>query len=310
MNKFKLIILLIFLFSCSSEPEIDPNSMDSIEILDSSLLNPANYLVSEQIIFPTEEDLNKTVIIAVHGYSATTFEWDELRTYISENQINNVLISQVLLGGHGRSYEDFKASSYHDWQQSIKDEYDKLTNRGFKNITLVGSSTGCPLILDLFNSGYFGDNVKACFLIDPIIIPSAKLLSIVNVAGPLLGYVEIDLDKGEEKYWYRYRPYQTLKELNNLIIKVRKQLEDDLNIGNVYMKVFKSLKDNAADPVSAVLLHKGIKSNSGKIDVEMIDSDIHVFTRLNLRPKVSEKDRQNQIKAFQEILTYHLGYEN
>lgn len=301
MKKIIYIFSILLILSCSSDPEIDPNLLDSVEILDSSLLNPENYLVSAKYPNPTEEVKNKRVIIAVHGFSASTFEWDELREFIEDSKSESVLLSQVLLGGHGRSYEDFKASSYEDWQESIKTEYDKLIALGFTDIILVGSSTGCPLILDLLNIKYFGKELKEVFLIDPIIVPSDKMLSIVGVAGPILGYVESDLSAGEKKYWYKYRPYQTLEELNSLIIKVRKQLEDNLTIGDVKMTVYKSLKDDAADPVSAVLLYKGVKTNYGKINVEMIDSDLHVFTRLDLRPNVSPKDFYNQSKVFSAI---------
>jgi carboxylesterase len=40
------------------------------------------------------------------------------------------------------------------------------------------------------------------------------------------------------------------------------------------------IKDPTADAVSAVLIYKGLKnSDRSKIDVEMIDSDLHVVTR-------------------------------
>ena len=86
MNKLILSIRIHFLwifftifFACSPEPEVEDGILDSVEIVDPSLLNPEKYLVSAQISNPTNEDLNKPVIIAVHGYSASTFEWSELR---------------------------------------------------------------------------------------------------------------------------------------------------------------------------------------------------------------------------------------
>lgn len=303
MIKISINLLIIFLLTSCSDPDIEEGILDSVEIVDASILNPENYHLSSKIPSPTNDDLNTPVIIAVHGFSASTFEWDELKKYINDNNLSDeVYISQVLLGGHGRSFKDFKASSYHDWQQSIRDEYNKLSEMGYTNITLIGSSTGCPLITDLLDKNFFKENLKNIFFIDPIIIPSDKMLGLVGLIGPIIGYVESDLDDGEEKYWYKYRPHETLKELNTLIIKVRKQLEDGININKKYLKVFKSLKDDAADPVSAVLLYKGMKTNSGEIDVEMIDSDIHVYTRLDLRPKVSEKDILNQQNTFLEII--------
>jgi carboxylesterase len=69
------------------------------------------------------------------------------------------------------------------------------------------------------------------------------------------------------------------------------------------LKVYKSEKDETADPVSAVLIYKGLKTaEDNRIDVEMIDSELHVFTRLDLRTSVSQKDRDNQRRVFDEIL--------
>jgi carboxylesterase len=60
--------------------------------------------------------LDKHIILAVHGYSASTFEWQEF------GQLRLLpRISQVLLDGHGRDYESFKASTWQDWSSSIKE---------------------------------------------------------------------------------------------------------------------------------------------------------------------------------------------
>jgi carboxylesterase len=50
-------------------------------------------------------------------------------------------ISQVLLGGHGRDYQTFKASNWQGWRSSITEEYEKIA-LGYTNISMVGSSTG------------------------------------------------------------------------------------------------------------------------------------------------------------------------
>lgn len=85
---------------------------------------------------------------------------------------------------------------------------------------------------------------------------------------------------------------------------MRKQLENGIQLpSNCSLKVYKSIKDPTADPVSAVLIYKGLKTSTGApITVQMIDSDLHVFTRLNLRQSVSQKDRANQISAFEDFV--------
>ena len=73
---------------------------------------------------------------------------------------------------------------------------------------------------------------------------------------------------------------------------------------DIYLKVYKSIRDPTADPVSAVLIYNGIQtSTDARIDLDLVNSDLHVFTRLNLVPNVTALDRQNQIDAFTDITT-------
>jgi len=96
-----------------------------------------------------------------------------------------------------------------------------------------------------------------------------------------------------------------LQQLQQLLNVVRTQLQSGFSVPqNIYLKVYKSKKDPTADPVSAVLIYNGLKtSGGGPIDVEMINSSLHVFTRLNLVPNVSSADRANQANAFNYIVT-------
>jgi carboxylesterase len=209
MNTKKIILfftLAIFVFSCGKSPDIDNSTMlDGDQIFDASIYHPENYLASIYLANPTTQQLNTPVIIAAHGYSATTFEWDELRTLA--NIDTTFYVSQVLLGGHGRTYEDFKKATWKDWQSSIIDEYQKLSTMGFKKIYLVGSSTGAPLIINMVKTGFFDGltSPKGIFLIDPIIVSSNKTLTMIGLLGPVLGYSTVQLDTGEAGKWYVYR---------------------------------------------------------------------------------------------------------
>jgi len=308
MKKYSTPLLLLWLIlifaSCNSSPDIDNATMlDGTEISDPSLAHPENYLVSAYISNPTSVQKNTPVIIAAHGYSATTFEWDELRAFA--NTKGTFYVSQVLLGGHGRDYADFKNATWKDWQSSIIVEYQKLSNLGFKKIYLAGSSTGAPLIINLIHSGFFAGYTlpKGIFLVDPIIISSNKTLTMVGLLGPVLGYTTETLDTGEQGHWYVYRPQETLKQLMKLIDLTRKDLQSGITLpAGTYLKVYKSIQDAVADPVSALLIYKGMKTSiGGKIDVEMMDSELHVFTRLSGRDEVSASDTALQLRVFNEM---------
>ena len=68
------------------------------------------------------------------------------------------------------------------------------------------------------------------------------------------------------------------------------------------MKVYKSIDDETADTVSAVMIYKGMRTSEDKnIQVEMIDSKLHVFTRLRGRKLVSTKDSITQKKTFADM---------
>jgi hypothetical protein len=91
--------------------------------------------------------------------------------------------------------------------------------------------------------------------------------------------------------------------LLNIIDLVRKKLEDGITLPvNTSLNVYKSVRDDAADPVGAVLLYKGIRLSNGQhIGVEMENSNLHVFTYLEFRENVTPQERQLQQKVFNEI---------
>ena len=304
-NKFfRLLVIFLLVFSaCSKSPDIDNATMlDGDQIFDPSLYNPELYLASVAITNPTEIQKNTPVVIAVHGYDATTFEWNEFRTYCDAKA--DVLVSQVLLGGHGRTYEEFKNSTWEDWQEPIMTEYNALLAKGYTNINFAGSSTAGTLVMDLIKKGKIGVNgMNHIFLVDPIVVPSDKLLTIIGLAGPMMGYLETPLTTAEEGHWYHFRPQETLKQLLNLTEKSRKDLQQGFNLpAGIRVKVYKSVKDPTADAVSAVLIYKGLKnSNGSNIDIEMIDSELHVVTRLDGRDNITQHDRDNQKHIFDDM---------
>lgn len=113
-NLFSITLLfgVLFLASCSNEPTITDSLLDGDVIFDPSINNPEGYYISAKYPSPTQEDLDKHIIIAIHGYTATTFEWKEFVDWTNStfNDTGSYRISQVLMGAHGTTYDDFKAS--------------------------------------------------------------------------------------------------------------------------------------------------------------------------------------------------------
>lgn len=303
----KIIILLISLcfLSCNRSPSITDQDLDGNVLFDLSLYQPEKYLVSAYKPNPSDQEMQIPVLIAAHGYSASTFEWDELRKY-ADSVKSGILISQVLLGGHGRTYEDFKNSTWRDWQASILLEYKKLVQAGYTNISFIGSSTGCPLILNLLYENSLSQiPPNQIILIDPIIIPSNKILSLAGIVGPMIGYTSVDFDSElERKHWYHYRPQETLQELLDIITVVRKELESGIALPALTdLSIYKSKYDEVADRISGVLIYNGIESNSmNSKEIDMVNSHIHVMTRLQGRNNITDNDISIQKMIFNQII--------
>lgn len=303
----KIITLLISLciLSCNRTPSITDQDLDGNVLFDLSLYQPEKYLVSAYKPNPSDQEKQIPVLIAAHGYSASTFEWDELRKY-ADSIKSGILISQVLLGGHGRTYQDFKNSTWRDWQASILLEYKKLVQAGYTNISFIGSSTGCPLILNLLYENSLSQiPPNQIILIDPIIIPSNKILSLAGIVGPIIGYTSVDFDSElERKHWYHYRPQETLQELLDIITVVRKELESGIALPALTdVSIYKSTYDEVADRVSGILIYNGIKSNTmNSKEIYMVNSHIHVMTRLQGRNNISSNDISIQKLIFNQII--------
>ncbi len=283
--------------------------LDGPSIQDTSLMD-TSYLVSKRILTDTTF-LQKPVIICVHGFTASTFEWQEFKNREEVINANAIQTSLVLLGGHGRDVETFRTSTWRDWGKPILDEYYALVNKGYRNISFAASSTGGALLLEQIAEGAFDSASnpkkvlpKNIFLIDPIVVSSSKVLSLVKVVGPILGNVP---DKGDSTYnahWYVNRPQEDLQELYDLINKVKNRLESGLTLPEgSKTKVYKSKYDGVTDPISALYLKKGLrKKGTGMVAVEIVNSHLHVFTRLAARKvRLTAADSSLQIKTFLEM---------
>lgn len=309
------IAALVLFAACELTP-VECNAECQAEWMDGSAHNDSSfmgldsshfYLVSKRPdTLPDSIKAKIPVIIAAHGYTASTFEWLELRQFAGDDTAGApTLVSLVLLGGHGRDIKDFQKSDWKKWGEPILAEYNALVALGYKNISLAGASTGCPLILDHISKGRFNHQPpNQVLLIDPIISPSSKLLSLIGLVGPILGNSPADATPEEEAHWYLNRPQETLNELYSVTNTIKNRLESGITLPQgTRCKVWKAKKDGLADPISALLLYKGMRDSEGnRIAVEMVETSKHVFTRLQGRNNPSDVDKALQKKTFEEMI--------
>jgi carboxylesterase len=181
---------------------------------------------------------------------------------------------------------------------------------GYKNISLAGSSTGGALIIELLAREKFSSNPpKNIFMIDAIVVPGSKLLSMIDILGPVLGNSISGTTAEEAAHWYTNRPQEALNELMDVITLVRHDLEDIIQLpAKTDLVIYKTKRDQTADPISGLLMYKGTKATSGGTRaLKMLDSKRHVFTRGAGRDNWTEVDKTLQYRAFNEIRLKLLG---
>ncbi len=294
----ELIILTIFLsvWFCAT-PQYSSNWMDDGDYPDAHVANP-DYLISQ--------DLNRPIIIACHGFSASTAEWREFKKYAEVH--SDAYVQLVLLGGHGRSLKVFKKTTWEDWRTPIEDAIRYYSNKGFKNIHLIGSSAAAPLLLSLSTSEVMrSHSIKSIIFVDPFIIARPKFYSYID--SPLSWIIrDVPVYWGKPKDWrkdfYGHYPIAALKQLKLLTDKTELKLANPLALPEwVSIAVFQSSGDPVSDPQGATLLTQQLTPFP---DLYVVESNLHVFTRsVGQDPKEgTPKDAQNQRWAFDEFLKF------
>jgi carboxylesterase len=130
-------------YSCS-DPAITDDLLDG-SIFDRHYIIPNNSWCLQNTLIPQQQiwiNISSLLFMAIR---LPLLSGRNLRT----GQLRLLPIEfQVLLDGHGRDYESFKASTWQDWSSAIKREYEKLEALGYTKISIVGSSTGGTLLLE------------------------------------------------------------------------------------------------------------------------------------------------------------------
>jgi carboxylesterase len=308
--------LVIATASACTPVEYEDHWMDSPSTEDPSL-SDSSYLLSTRIPAPTQKDLETPVIVAVHGFGASTYEWMELRDYAEER---GVYVSLVLLGGHGRSLDVWVETDDADWRAPILEELRALDALGYRNVSLATSSTGGTLVMQAALHGELEElsSIKNLMLVAPFIVSLDQRLYVAPVLGPILNNVPGTSTDLEKELFYFNRPAAVFNPLMNLLNEVAGALEGDgIELpGDSRLTVWLG-RDPIVAPQSATLLRDGVRSEEPVVVID-VDTDRHVHTRAIGRARTAEEsveddddgnpvvwtedDDARQLEAFDELI--------
>lgn len=265
MRRLGIALFIGLLTGCSTTYPIQAGDLDDGKRPDVAKL------VSQEFPTPTEAEKDQLVVLAAHGYTATTFELKPAANYLRSQGLR---VSEVLLGAHGTNIQDFEKSTWKTWQAPIVAEYKALQDRGYRNIAILGTSTGGTLILEALTSGKISPAPKRIALVAPLIEIKNKL---AGYAGLLdwfgLKYIDTNPTGDSIGHWYRFRPAPTITSLVDITEIMKARLRTGIRVEGAKTLVMQSTGDSTVDPVSAELLRDGIKSD---LTVEMVPSTMHI----------------------------------
>ncbi len=134
-------------------------------------------------------------VIFIHGFSASRQELEPLPRKVAEMLNANIFYTR--LAGHGRSQGALEEATANDWLNNAVEAIE-LGRKIGREVILIGSSTGCPLITWLLSRKEYRDIIHASVLVSPNFYPANKQVKLFLYP---LGTRLAKMISGEEREW-------------------------------------------------------------------------------------------------------------
>ena len=214
------------------------------------------------------QNKEKSVVICLHGWTATTYESKPIGDAIFQSGIDS---AGPLLPGHGfkeNSVAKKKLSKikYTDWISSVSHEI-KQARKKYKKVFIYGQSMGGALALNAASEGL----VDAC----AVTAPAIKLPFYVNIIGPIFGFMNIfRKKKTNQNFFNEEYSFESFKSANELR-KLAKTVQNNLGKIKCPILVCHSKKDSAIDPVVTEIIKEKAK---GTVEIAWFNDSEHSMT--------------------------------
>ncbi len=283
-------------FKFSSPVKYEDYWLDSPLTIDPSL-ESKEALLSDRIVEPSSEEKLAPVCVLVHGFSASSAEFNSFKK-IAKEMNPSILFSTVVMGGHGRDYQSFKDATYSDWATPIINEVTTLKSKGYQNISILGVSGGGATTLHAVLMDQIID-INQLILLDPYIVPKNKLIFWVPVLRLFIKNTTSGATRDiEYKRKYYNRPASALNELRLLVINVQDQLKSQSNKNLPDIHVFTANGDPSSDTLGADFIKRYIPETS----IHRYNSDRHVIIDPDTKLDWTNNDQELMMTVIRQII--------
>ena len=211
---------------------------------------------------------DKSIVICLHGWTATTYESKPVGDAIFQNGIDS---AGPLLPGHGFkdkivAKENLSKIKYTDWISAVRHEITQA-RKIYQKVFIYGQSMGGALAIYAASEGL----VDAC----AVTAPAIKLPPFVNIIGPLLGFMNIfRKKKTNQSFFNEEYSFESFKSANELR-KLAKNVQNNLNKIKCPILVCHSKNDSAIDPVVPEIIKE---KTIGSVEIAWFNDSDHSMT--------------------------------
>ena len=223
--------------------------------------------------------------LLIHGFCASYDELATLEKFLSDEGYASFAVQ---LAGHGTTPEDLKATSWHDWYESVRRGLEVVRSWNPKFLFVAGISMGGALSILLASEE--GD-IDGMVLMAPALKISGFMTKLVPILKFFMMDREIDVEAAQRVYdvrrtKYDREPVSAYHELFKLQKVARKRM------GKVVVPtlILQGTEDKTIDPANGQIALDGISSE--KKELYMIEGAEHVIschpTRADAYPLILE----------------------
>ncbi len=238
---------------------------DKIGITNETLLQYSNSFWLKNVSSKNKE---KSIVICLHGWTATTYESKPIGDAIYQSGLDS---AGPLLPGHGYKEEHvakrkLSEIKFTDWISAVRHEIAEARKK-YQRVFIYGQSMGGALALFAASEGI----VDGC----AVTAPAIKLPSYVNIIGPIFGFMNIFRKKKTNPNFFNEEySFESFKSANELR-KLAKIVQNNLSKIKCPLLVCHSKNDSAIDPVVPEI----IKENAnGTVEISWFNDSEHSMT--------------------------------
>ncbi|OBQ45873.1 alpha/beta hydrolase [Halodesulfovibrio spirochaetisodalis] len=221
--------------------------------------------------------------LLIHGWTGSSFEMEPL---VEPLEADGIVVRNIMLPGHGTSFEDFQTTGWADWERGAEKEYEALAKQ-VDAVFVVGLSMGGTLALHVASKFPVAGVVS---LAAPLYLYSFFPWQMKDWRMPLTPLIKrfkpvMPLGRRDEEHikiapWKGYDDFVSLQQLHELMKGVRK-VRNEVNAINAPILVVQAPTDRSVPLGNVFLIAKSVASAEVTVKLLRIKEKVtghHVIT--------------------------------